>query len=229
MTLKTKEKSEAIKLRKRGLSYSEILKKIPVAKSTLSLWLRSIGLAKSQKQRLTEKKLAAMRRGWEARRRKRLLITEEIKTKARNEIGKISKRELWLIGTALYWAEGAKEKDKSMAVKFSNSDPQMIKLFLEWLLKICKIPTENIYFEIYLHKNAVNRKKEVQNYWTETTNFPLSQFQKIIWKKHNLNPKRKNIGKSYYGQLRICVRKSTNLNRKIAGWIEGICKQCRVV
>lgn len=224
MILKTKEKSEAIKLRKRGLSYSEILKEIPVAKSTLSLWLRSIGLAKRQRQRLTEKKLAAMRRGWEARRRKRLQITEEIKTKARNEIGKLSNRELWLIGSALYWAEGTKEKDKSMGVKFSNSDPQMIKLFLEWLHRICKIPPKDIYFEIYLHKNSVSREKEVQNYWMRITNSSLSQFQKIVWKKHNLNPKRKNIGKNYYGQLRVCVRKSTAFNRKIAGWIEGICE-----
>lgn len=53
-------KEKAINLRKRGFSYSEILEQIPVAKSTLSSWLHSIGLSKKQKQRLTEKKLASM-------------------------------------------------------------------------------------------------------------------------------------------------------------------------
>jgi len=49
MIFKFKEKEKAIKLRKRGFSYSEILREIPVAKSTLSLWLRSVGLAKKQR------------------------------------------------------------------------------------------------------------------------------------------------------------------------------------
>jgi transposase len=47
----------AIQLRREGYSYSEILKKVPVAKSTLSLWLRSVNLTNSQKQKLTLKKL----------------------------------------------------------------------------------------------------------------------------------------------------------------------------
>ena len=95
MTVKLKEKELAIKLRRRGLSYNEILRKVPVAKSSLSLWLKSVGLAKKQKQRLTKKKLAAARRGWEARRNKRLVSTTLIKDKARAEIKNISKRELW--------------------------------------------------------------------------------------------------------------------------------------
>ncbi len=38
------EKEKAIALRKQGKTYSEILAKIPVAKSTLSLWLHDVGL-----------------------------------------------------------------------------------------------------------------------------------------------------------------------------------------
>ena len=229
MIFKFKEKEKAIKLRKRGFSYSEILREIPVAKSTLSLWLRSVRLAKKQRQRLTEKRLVALLKGANAKRNYRLAITKKIKDKAKNEIGKLSYRERWLIGIALYWAEGTKEKDKSMGIKFSNSDPRMIKLFLKWLHKICKISLKDIYLEIYLHRTALNREKEVQNYWAKVTKLPLSQFQRIIWKKHNLSPKRKNIGKTYYGQLRICVKKSSAFNRKISGWIEGICKHCGVV
>jgi transposase len=79
MAVKVKEKEIAIELRRQGYSYSEILKRVPVAKSTLSLWLRSVGLAKQQKQRLTEKRLAALKRGWEACRKKRILIMSKIK------------------------------------------------------------------------------------------------------------------------------------------------------
>jgi hypothetical protein len=224
MIEKTREKEKAIKLRKQGFSYSEILKEVPVAKSTLSLWLRSVGLAKKQKQRLAEKKLAAMKRGWEACQKKRLDITRAIKNKAKKEIGILSNRDLWLIGIALYWAEGAKERIKSSNLQFGNSDPRMIKLYLKWLRKTYKIPKKDIFFEIYLHKTATKREREVKRYWMDVTGSPITQFQKIRWKKHNLSPKRKNIGKDYYGQLRVSTRKSVDKNRKIAGWIEGICK-----
>lgn len=229
MILKTKEKEKAIKLRKQGFSYSEILRKVPVAKSTLSLWLRSIGLAKRQKQRLTEKKLNAMKLGWEACRQKRLRTTEEIKTKARNEIGKLSNRELWLIGIALYWAEGTKQKENnpSQKVRFSNSDPLMIKVFFRWLRKICKIPLRDLGFEIYIHETA--DIEEAKKYWSCILNLSVKNFQKIRLKKHKINTKRRNIGNKYHGLLAITVKRSTNLNRKIQGWINGICKNCRVV
>ena len=222
MVKKFKEKERAIKLREKGYSYSEILKEISVAKSTLSLWLRSVGLSKRQKQRLTEKKLNAMKRGWEACHQKRLNITKLIKSKAKKEISRIGKRDLWLIGTALYWAEGSKEKLKATPLDFGNSDPVMIKLFLKWIKKIMKVPNKDIRLSIYLHENNRKRKREVQKYWSQVTGFPITHLQNIIWKKHNIKTNRKNVGKLYFGLLRITVFKSTNLNRKISGWIEGI-------
>jgi len=223
---KTEEKEKAIELRKRGYSYSEVLKEVWVAKSTLSLWLRSVGLSKRQKQRLTKKKLAAMKRGWESCRRKRLDITAMIKNKAKSDIGKISKRELWLMGTMLYWAEGAKQKENNVSqdVQFCNSDPGTIKIFIKWLLDICKISKENIYFRIYLHENNKKRLNDVQKYWSKVTQFPIKDFQKITWKNHKISTKRKNIGEKYFGLLNVRVKRSTNLNRKISGWIEGICQ-----
>ena len=221
---KIKEKEKAIKLRKRGLSYSEILKEVKVAKSTLSLWLRSVGLSKQQKQRLTKKKLASMRRGWEARHQQRIDITNAIKNKAKADIGRISKRELWLMGVMLYWAEGHKEKAKSSSVRFTNSDPQMIRLFLKWLYDICFFSKKDISCEIYLHETAKIREENIRKYWSEIIDIPLIQFQKTRWKKNKINTKRKNIGENYNGLIRINVKKSGNFNRKIAGWIEGICK-----
>lgn len=228
---KTKEKEEATKLRKKGLSYSEILKEIPVAKSTLSLWLRSVGLSKRQKQRLTEKKLAAALRGAKIRKDQRLSITKEIKNKARGEIRKLSNRELWLIGVALYWAEGSKQKEHNVSqkVKFSNSDPKIIKIFLKWLQDICKLPKPEISFRISLHKKSLNKLDTVRKYWSVITGFSINDFKKIDWKKHKINTKRKNVGDKYYGLLNIYIKNSTNLNRKIEGWTEGIYKYSGIV
>jgi len=224
MKSKIEEKQKAIKLRRQGLSYREILEHIPVAKSSLSLWLQSVKLAKRQKQRLTEKKLASGRRGAQKRKDIRIALTKQIKDKARKEIGKLSKRDLWLIGIALYWAEGSKEKEYSPGSRmvFSNSDPYMIKLFLEWLIKIVKIPKEKIYFSVYLHESHKNNLERVVNHWSKYTDFSKEGFSKIYFKKNKINTKRKNIGENYFGLLRISVIESSTLNRKIQGWTEGI-------
>ena len=231
--IKLKEKEKAIKLRKRGFSYSEILKEIPVAKSTLSLWLRSVGLSKRQKQRLTEKKFAAILRGGATKRRQRIERTKQIKRTAKAEIKTISKKELWLMGIMLYWAEGTKEKEyrPGKNVQFMNSDAAMIKLFLRWLFKICKIEKERLVFSIYIHKNSKNNIEKVRDFWSLQTGFTKKYFSHVYFKKHKPKTNRKNIGDTYYGTLRVTVRASSGLNRKIAGWTEKICQinNCGVV
>jgi len=222
MIAKLKEKQKAIKLRKKGFCYSEILKEVPVAKSTLSLWLQDVGLAKKQKQRLTEKKKKAQQRGAEARKEQRIILTKKIKHSARKEIGEISKRDLWIAGIALYWAEGAKERRKAAQVTLGNTDPYLIKIFLKWLIEICQISESEINFRICLHKNSKNRLAVVRKYWSRETDFPIENFNKVSWKEHNIKSNRTNIGDNYFGLLEIRVSSSANLNRKIAGWIEGI-------
>ncbi|MBI5079555.1 hypothetical protein HZB06_02740 [Candidatus Wolfebacteria bacterium] len=216
---------EATRLRKKGLSYSEILEKIPVAKSTLSLWLKSIGLSKKQKQRLTDKKLASALRGAARKKEIRIQNTQIIFQEAAKDIKNVSQRELFLIGVALYWAEGSKQKDHSISnrVRFSNSDPKMIKLFLLWLDKICGINFPNIRCDLYIHEEAdiVNAK----SFWEKEINMPI---RGIYYKKSKIT-KRKNIGDNYFGLVSINVKQSTNLNRKISGWIDGICNYWGIV
>ncbi len=224
MVYLSEDYKKAIELRKKGLSYSEILKCVPVAKSTLSLWLRSVGLSKKQKQRLTDKKIASALRGATRKKEQRLILSESLKKTARNEIGKISNRELFLIGAALYWAEGSKQKDHSVStrVRFSNSDPKMVKLFLLWLNKICKIPSPDIRCDLYIHeKKDIIRAK---SFWQKEINLPI---EGIYFKRTKIT-KRKNVGKAYYGLISINVKRSTNLNRKISGWIEGVCKYYKI-
>jgi hypothetical protein len=224
MIIKIEEKEKAIEFRKKGFSYSEILKEIPVAKSTLSLWLKSVGLAKDQKQRITEKRIAGSLRGAKARRDQRIRITKEIKDKARKEIDDIDKKDLWLIGIALYWAEGAKEKEwgTRAGIKFSNSDPKMILLFLKWLKNTFSTDNSKLVYELYIHETA--NIKNAQKYWSDLLSISEEKIR-TYFKKSKIKTIRKNTGDNYYGLIVIKVNKSFNLNRAIAGWIEGICEK----
>lgn len=224
MVQKKAEKEKAIALRRKGLSYREILVNIPVAKSTLSLWLREVGLSKKQKQRLSQKKLEAALRGAQKRKDQRIQAVKEIQKEAISDIGEISKRELWFVGVALYWAEGSKEKESNpgSGLRFTNSDPRMIRLFIRWLRHCCGVIDDDIAFEVFIHENRRGRIERVVGYWAKVTGYPPRCFSHIYFKKNKIKTNRKNTGDEYYGVLRVKVKKSSSLHRKIEGWIIGI-------
>jgi hypothetical protein len=218
-------KQKAIQLRKKGKSYAEILKTVPVAKSTLGLWLKDVGLSQPQQQRLTAKRLAAVMRGGEAKKNQRLQKTQQLEGQAISEIGHISSRELFLIGVVLYWAEGSKQKphNPSERVAFSNSDAPMIRLFLRWLGTI-GVSRDDISFSLYAHDTALHRTEEIRACWSKSLKLRINKFEKVYMKHGSVNTFRKNKGVGYYGQVRVSVAKSTDLNRKINGVVLGIAK-----
>ncbi|KKS25202.1 MAG: hypothetical protein UU85_C0005G0012 [Candidatus Wolfebacteria bacterium GW2011_GWA2_42_10] len=221
---KKKEKIAAIAFRRQGLSYSEIMAQVPVAKSTLALWLQSVGLSKKQKQRLTEKKLASARRGALRKKQDRIFRSDTIKNLARMEIGKLTHREAWLIGAALYWAEGSKEKEWSPGsrTQFGNSDPKMIRFFLFWVNSICGISLDRIIPALYIHESHKDKVSSVLKFWSEQTQLPIERFKYVYFKRNKVNTKRKNIGEDYHGLLRLSIAASSELNRKISGWVIGM-------
>lgn len=214
-------KENAITLRKKGFSYSEVLKQIPVAKSTLSLWLRSVGLSKKQEQRLTEKKLAAMKRGWLKIQQTRFEKSRKIKNDARQEVEKLIKNPFWLTGVILYWTEGSKEKiwRSGERVALTNMDAEMIKLFIRWLKKYCGVKNENFDYALYIHKGA--NKKFIKSFWARQLRIQPIKI-KIYLKSNYGKGFRKNTGDYYKGIFRARVLGSVDLNRKIAGWINGV-------
>lgn len=226
MRPKTDEKNIAIKLRRHGLSYSEIAAKVPVSKASLSLWLKNVRLTTEQHQKLSHKSDEGRIKGAAIRREQRLRTTQDIMNRSEQEIGSITRRELWLIGAALYWAEGSKAKahNVSCGVMFSNSDPLMIKLFLKWLHNICNEQLSQIECELYIHANHRRRVDEIKKYWSNITGFPVNRFNYVYFKKPKNNTLRKNHANEYFGLARIKVRRSTNLNRRISGWVRGINK-----
>src|SRR3989344_2398066 len=220
----TKElKKEAIELRRKGLSYSEILTKLSVAKSTLALWLKEVGLSKAQKTALTQKRLDASRRGGLAKKNQRIKRTVEVFEKAKNSVHKITDKDLLLIGAMLYWAEGAKQKEHNVSQKiaFSNSDEKMLKLFLLWLKKIANVSEGRIFLELYIHKSA-NRFEAIK-FWERVLN---KKVNKVYFKKGNFSTRRRNFGEVYHGLIRVIVLKSTDLNRYISGLVQGVLENC---
>lgn len=226
-------KEKAVKMRKEGRSYNEILQEVLVSKSTLSLWLRSVGLSKMQKQRLTDKKRNSIERGWKAWNDIRVKKVRAIKEAAIAEINdmRIDRNTLLIIGAMLYWGEGAKEKEyrPGQGIIFSNSDKYMIKLFAKCLRDIFHVQKNDISYDICIHENYKQRSEEIVAYWKAELDEFTNNFGKIYYKKHNITSKRRNNGNNYFGLVRLKVTKSSSITRRIAGLVEGICIKCGVV
>jgi len=214
------KKLEAQKLRKMGLSYSEIQKVVPVPKSTLSGWCRDIALTEKQALRLFKNKLSGSARGRiiGAKRvqAKRLKQIAEMMAEGKKEVGKLSTRDKFIAGISLYAAEGTK-RDK--VCSFSNSDPKLIKFMSAWFREFCHVPEKKLRGAIWIHDNldAIGAVK----YWSKLTNVPITQFHKTYIAKNKVNsPKiRKNIHQYGVFSFRFSDAK---VHRKIMGWIAGM-------
>ena len=143
-------------------------------------------------------------------------LTKKLLKEGIKEIGILSKRDKFIAGVAMYFAEGAKG-DKN--VSFTNTDPKAIKFIVGWLRNFCNVPKMKFRASLYLHDN-LNEKKAKQ-FWSKLTKIPLGQFRKSYIVRNNPNRLRKV--RHIYGVLKITVS-NANLHRKIMGWISGVFK-----
>lgn len=225
-------KPMVIRLRKQGFSYSQIQKEIYVPKATLSKWLKRIKLTEAQARVLKERQARAAKIGSEKKMLRTTQAIEEIKKQSAGEISKISKRELWLMGIVLYWRErlsNDNENDLRKGVRFTSSDPYLIKLFLKWLKDAGHIKDEEINFDIFAGDDKRDIIKEIVNYWSEITGLPKEIFLRFYFQK--TRPRKRGVKKrrisegARFGLLRIRVRASSMLARQITGWINGIIRE----
>jgi transcriptional regulator with XRE-family HTH domain len=215
------DKNKAILLRKQGKSYNEIAKILDTSKSTLSLWLRNIKMPYSIKKRLWDETRIKWAQNITRFNKKRGKIAkqkaQQIQDLTSRDVKRISKRELLLIGSALYWAEGYKKS--RWAVVFSNSDQLMIKLMMKFFREICRIKEDRFRAIVQIHPNTTSQKSI--NHWSKITKIPKKQFQKTYSKLTPSSKRKRAINILPYGTLRISISSMETIN-KIKGWISGL-------
>jgi len=220
MKSKGREKVSARHLRKKGLSLKEIAQKLRVAKSSVSVWVKDVKLTKSQERFLSHKAhlREVIKKRVETRikneRERRRKIIDGHKQDLKNI--RISPSGLVVIGSVLYWAEGGKS-DRNRMFKFSNGDPQMIKVIMSFLRKSCRIPEERLRGHIHLHPHL--NTEEAEKYWSSVSKIPTSQFYKTS-QSHNKRSSntRDNLP---YGTFNVEIC-STDLYLKMLAWIEVV-------
>jgi len=212
MKTKVREREKAVFLRRKGYSYKDILKEVPVAKSTLSSWLKDLPLTKDEKEVLKRRKDSNINRGRikaAAAHKRNRTEKEKIEFKnAEEDFYKFVNDSLFHTGVALYWAEGAKRSVSGFY--FSNSDPEMISIMLLWIEKFLLQQREEINVRLYIHKPYAHEGCE--KYWSQSIAVPIENFQKTIYKPTGLLVKKRP---NYKGCLRIEIYKKSLLMKML--------------
>jgi len=208
-----REKEEAIRLRKQGLSYQDILRKVLVSKSTLSLWLQDLPLTSSEKHLLKNRTTDNISKGriraaaslHQLRERRDLIVFNE----AKEEFAKYKADPFFQLGIGLYWAEGSK---RSSSFGFTNSDSDMVNVMISWIEQYLGVERSRIYLRLYTHKPFADEQQE--EYWSKQTGILPLNFKKTIYKPTGLLVKKRPM---YRGCIRVELG-SVRYLRKLAYW-----------
>lgn len=150
--MKTTERELAQKLRRDGLSMKMIEKRLGVARSTVSLWVREIELSDQQRAEIALRGASAGSKARSAyyRGRRRRFQEEGRGVAKRGE-------PLHVAGCMLYWAEGSKHRNAAQIV---NSDPAMIALFARFLRRYFAAPDASLRVTCNLFADHEERQRQ---------------------------------------------------------------------
>lgn len=224
------DKFKAYKLRIRGRSYGEIARLLGIPRSTLSSWFSGLILPQEARDRLKKRIYEKSIKALIKRNAEQTYLAEkrakQIRYASKSEVGRTSKRDLLIVGIALYWAEGYKKpKFKNGKIRMghpvslTNSDPNLIKLFLRFLREVCLVPEARIRagVRIFEHQN----ENYLMDFWQKITQIDSGRFGKVYKTVSVSSQKKRPFNILPYGTVQIKVA-DTNLYHKIMGWIDGL-------
>lgn len=191
----SKDKIKKIKeLRSRGWSLPEIHREVGVGYGSVSRYIKDVSILPRYRQIWLDK-----RNGSKTKKKK---LEKMAYQKARGTIANLNDKEKLLFIAALYWGEGGKTD-----FNFTNSDPEMIKIFVKCLKEILKIDPKDIRASIRIYEDL--DRDMCLKYWSEITEIPVKEFVNVDVLKG------KKSGKLTYGLCRIRIKKGGNVLKYI--------------
>ena len=222
MSLKNK-KQKAIELRQKGFSYGQILKELGLrSKGTLSNWFKDLILTRSAKTKLRKNYVIATKQGLDEFNRKRSRDIFDQNTQAvengRQEIKISNNKDLLILGAALYWGEGTKYIGKNPSLIFTNSDPEMIAVYMRFLRYGLCLDESLIKAGIHIHPYIDEQKARC--FWAKISGLPKSLFY-IVNVTSSASKGKRSPRKLPYGMVVIKVNRRQIFYR-VKGIIEGL-------
>lgn len=212
-------REKALALRRRGFSYAHISSETGLSKSTLSGWLTEVPYTPNKETIMAFGKARAAASARRAELRQKSI--QEIRKTAVKDIGRISRRDLFVFGLGLYLGEGCKTNSQ---IRVMNSDSRIIQATIAWF-RMLGVEKKQIKLRLHLYPDS-NVTHSLQ-FWSRTTSIPLSQFQKHQIDSR-IDKKAKKRHKLPFGTVQLTVQSGGKKEygviffRKIQLWSEAI-------
>jgi len=116
----------------------------------------------------------------------------------------------------LYWAEGDKG---SNSARLSNSDPDLLHLFVEFLRTHFDVPDEKLRVTCHLFADHLERQFEIEQFWLDLLDLPRSCLCKSHVNVYSKYSQKKRQNRLPYGTTRVGVN-STQVVQSIYGSIQ---------
>ena len=195
------ERNKAIELRLKGMSYTEIKEKLGISKSTLHYWLKDYPLSDERIRHLRDWNAQRIERFRQTMQRKREDRIKGVYAKVEKTIGTLSKREFYISGLFLYWAEGSKTSQSTVAL--TNTDPAMLLFFIRWLERCFGTPKNRMLLKLHLYSD-MNIPKQT-NFWLRTLGLKSAALRRVYVKKSNSDKRLNYKGRFGQGTCSILV------------------------
>lgn len=216
--MKTAEREQARELRReRGLAVKEIARLVGVAPSSVSVWVRDVPLTLEQREVLRQmnpaynRQLRGATRNAERGRARRREYQDEGRALAR------TCNALHIAGAMLYWAEG--DKGSKNTARLSNSDPDLLRLYVEFLRTHFEVPNEKLRVTCHLFADHLERQLEIEQFWLDLLDLPRTSLCRSHVNVYSKYSQKKRQNKLPYGTTRVCVN-STQVVQSIYGSIQ---------
>lgn len=116
----------------------------------------------------------------------------------------------------LYWAEGSKSRNQ---LRFSNSDPEMVRFFVRFLKAYFGLGDADIRIKCHLFADHLARQREVEAFWLDVAGVPRSCLHKSMVNAYSRDSQRKRLNKLPYGTCHVVVSR-TRVTQHIFGAIQ---------
>lgn len=210
-------RAECRRLRAHGLTITQISARTGAAAGSVSVWVSGVRPPRGAAALRAHAHAAARRAAGDRLRYRAEQRRERVRVAAAADFGDVERRDLFVAGVALYWAEGAKSKPwrPDGRVRFINSDASVVALFLRWL-DLLGVPERDRSYRLSIHETADIDSQ--QTWWAQRLALPDTCFARASVKRHNPKTVRHNTSSEYHGCLVVEVRGSWRLYYSIEGW-----------
>jgi hypothetical protein len=215
--MKTAERELARIIRRdEGAPIKEIARRVGAAPSSVSRWVRDIKLTPAQEEELLRRNPAYNRQLSGTAKQAANRRAERIAYQDAGRRLALQGEGCHVAGCMLYWAEG--EKDRN-AVRFSNSDPEMVRFFVSFLKTYFDLQDEEIRLTCYLFADHVQHQREIELFWLDVAQLSTHSLCKSYVNVYSKYSQKKRINKLPDGTVRVTVTR-TRVIQSIYGAIQ---------